>query len=96
MDRAIIDFKIIDKAISATYPKQTVIADVRTVDSLRAAISEGAIIIHLVAEHRDDAMPLSLYDEVNVGGVCYVCTVARERNIKTIIFISTVAVYGFA
>lgn len=90
------DFFIVDKAVSGTYPAQTVIADVRTLESLRAAIHEGATIINLAAEHRDDVRPLSLYDEVNVGGARNVCTVAHEKNVKTIIFTSTVAVYGFA
>jgi len=94
--RADVDFKIIDKTISTTYPKLTVIADVRAVDSLQAAIQDDAVIINLAAEHRDDVRPLSLYDEVNVGGARNVCTVAREKNIRTIIFTSTVAVYGFA
>jgi GlcNAc-P-P-Und epimerase len=40
--------------------------------------------------------PASLYDEVNVEGARNVCTVARERDVRTIIFTSTVAVYGFA
>ena len=40
--------------------------------------------------------PLSLYDEANVGGARNICTVAREKSVQTIIFTSTVAVYGFA
>jgi nucleoside-diphosphate-sugar epimerase len=39
---------------------------------------------------------LSLYDEVNVGGAKNICTVACEKGVQTIIFTSTVAVYGFA
>jgi nucleoside-diphosphate-sugar epimerase len=53
-------------------------------------------LINLAAEHRDDICPLSLYDEVNVGGARNICTVAREKNIRTIVFTSSVAVYGFA
>jgi nucleoside-diphosphate-sugar epimerase len=33
---------------------------------------------------------------VNVGGARNICLVAREKGVKTIIFTSTVAVYGFA
>jgi nucleoside-diphosphate-sugar epimerase len=40
--------------------------------------------------------PLSLYDEVNVGGAKNICSVARGKSVKTIIFTSSVAVYGFA
>jgi nucleoside-diphosphate-sugar epimerase len=54
------------------------------------------VIINLAAEHRDDVRPLSLYEDVNVGGAKNVCAVAQEKGIKTIIFTSTVAVYGFA
>ena len=41
-------------------------------------------------------MAHSLYDEVNVEGARNICAIAREKGIKTIVFTSTVAVYGFA
>ncbi len=50
----------------------------------------------MAAEHRDDVRPLSLYVDVNVGGAKNICTVAREKGVQTIIFTSTVAVYGFS
>jgi len=34
--------------------------------------------------------------QFNVGGARNLCTVAHEKNIRTIVFTSTVAVYGFA
>lgn len=91
-----VEFKIVDKAMSASFPKQTLLADVRSVEELRAAIVENSVIVNLAAEHRDDVRPLSLYDDVNVQGAKNLCMVAREKNVKTIIFTSTVAVYGFA
>lgn len=93
---ATFSFSIIDKAPSNAFPDKVKIGDVRSVDALRTAIAEGSVIINLAAEHRDDVRPLSLYDDVNVGGARNICTVAREKNVKTIVFTSTVAVYGFA
>lgn len=90
------DFSIVDKTVSGTYPAQTFLADVREVEALRDVMQEGATVINLAAEHRDDVRPLSLYDDVNVGGARNVCIVAREKNVHTIIFTSSVAVYGFA
>ena len=71
-------------------------ADVRNLDALWYSIPADTPLINLAAEHRDDVRPLSLYDEVNVGGARNLCTVAQEKNIRTIVFTSTVAVYGFA
>ena len=89
-------YSIIDKERSKTFPDKCKIADVRSVDALRTTISDGAVIINLAAEHWDDVRPLSLYTDVNVGGARNICTVAREKNVKTIIFTSSVVVYGFA
>ena len=89
-------FSIIDKAPSKAFPDKYKNADVRSVKALRESVSYGAIIVNLAAEHRDDVQPLSLYDEVNVVGARNICIVAREKNVGTIIFTSTVAIYGFA
>lgn len=88
--------RIIDKAPSRAFPDLALLADVRDLEALRQSIPENAVLINLAAEHRDDVRPLSLYEEVNVAGARNICTVAREKNVKTIIFTSTVAVYGFA
>ena len=84
-----------DKAMSQAHPDITTLADVRFVDQL-AEVPQGAVIVNLAAEHRDDVRPLNLYDDVNVGGAKNICIVAREKGVKTIIFTSSVAVYGFA
>lgn len=86
---------ITDKAPSKAHPEVVTLGDVRSVEQLRSSISNGSVIVNLAAEHRDDVRPLSLYDEVNVGGARNICTVAREKGVQTIIFTSTVAVYGF-
>lgn len=88
--------QITDKAPSKAHPDLVTLGDVRSVEQLRASIANQSVIVNLAAEHRDDVRPLSLYDEVNVGGAKNISTVARERSVKTIIFTSTVAVYGFA
>jgi GlcNAc-P-P-Und epimerase len=91
-----VECNIIDKNSSNEFPDLVKKSDVRSVEQLRVAIKDGAVIVNLAAEHRDDVRPLSLYDDVNVGGAENICTVAREKGVKTIIFTSTVAVYGFA
>jgi len=88
--------RIVDKVISKKYPQISVAADVRSIEDLQDGLTDGAILINLAAEHRDDVTPLSLYDDVNVTGAENICKVARMKNIKKIIFTSSVAVYGFA
>jgi len=87
--------QITDKALSRAYPNLVNLGDVRSVEQLRASIANDSLIVNLAAEHRDDVRPLSLYGDVNVGGARNICTVAREKSVQTIIFTSTVAVYGF-
>jgi len=91
-----IPFSIIDKAPSHAFPEHVYLADVRNQDQLRSTVTDKAVLINLAAEHRDDVRPLSLYYDVNVGGAENLCRVAREKEVKTILFTSTVAVYGFA
>ena len=95
-NKAGFEIKIFDKAPSKAFSDLVTSADVRSIDQLRSSIQENSVIVNLAAEHRDDVRPLSLYDEVNVGGARNICTVASEKGVQTIIFTSTVAVYGFA
>lgn len=89
-------FRIVDKVESKSFASLTTVADVRDPQALMAAIPMGATLINLAAEHRDDVRPLSLYYEVNVGGARNICEVARAKGVTTLVFTSTVAVYGFA
>jgi nucleoside-diphosphate-sugar epimerase len=81
--------------VSEKFSFKTVQGDV-CIPSQLDAISNTDILINLAAVHRDDVRPLSLYDDVNVGGAKTLCEAARKFNINKIIFTSTVAIYGFA
>ena len=50
----------------------------------------------MAAVHRDDVNSWELYYDANVRGAQNVCDLARERKVKTIVFTSSVAIYGFA
>jgi nucleoside-diphosphate-sugar epimerase len=87
---------IVDKKISVYFPKISILANVCSMDSLQKSLVGSDALVNLAAEHRDDVSPKSLYDEVNVCGAANICQVARSNNINSIIFTSSVAVYGFA
>ena len=89
------NFEIIDLRTSNQFPEKCKIADVRDVDSLRAAIT-GDVVVNLAAVHRDDVRDKSEYQRTNVDGTENVAQVCSEKGIKKIVFTSTVAVYGFA
>jgi nucleoside-diphosphate-sugar epimerase len=88
--------KIADKNDSCKYPHLRVFADVREPKTLEKEIAGSDIVINLAAEHRDDVIPKSLYDDVNVTGAENVCNACTKLGIRKIIFTSSVAVYGFA
>jgi nucleoside-diphosphate-sugar epimerase len=90
------EIRIIDIATSKSFANLVKFADVRSADQLRVAVQEQSVIVNLAAEHRDDVRPLSLYDEINVDGARNICAIAVEKCVNTIIFTSSVAVYGFA
>lgn len=88
------DFEIIDLKMSNQFPEKCRIADVRDLESLRAAIT-GDVVVNLAAVHRDDVRDKSEYQRTNVDGAENVAQVCTEKGIKKIVFTSTVAVYGF-
>jgi len=90
-----VKLRIVDKVLSKSFPDITSLGDVRDEANLSNVVDKNSIIINLAAEHRDDVRPTSLYDDVNVGGAKNIISVARTKDVRTIIFTSTVAVYGF-
>ncbi len=89
------DVVIVDKKTSDQFPDLWKNADVRDEKSLLKALKGCSVIYNLAAEHKDNVQPPDLYDDVNITGARNVCTAAEVAGIKTIIFTSTVAVYGF-
>ena len=83
---------IYDKRAGETYP--CTVADVRDAATLKQASRGVDAVFHLAAEHHDNVQPASLYDEVNVGGAQNLAGAAEENGITTIIFTSSVALYG--
>ena len=90
------DVTIVDKAESREHPGLVRVADVRDAEALTEACRGAEVLYNLAAEHRDDVRPLSLYDEVNVDGARNTCSAARALGIDALVFVSSVAVYGFA
>lgn len=88
-------FQIIDKAPSSFFPERVLMADIRHPLTISLTEKPNAL-INLAAEHKDNVFPRSLYDEVNVKGAKNICELARTQDINTIIFSSSVAIYGFA
>lgn len=89
-----LSFEIVDLKPSRRFPDRSRIADIRDIEAMRRAVG-GNVIINLAAVHRDDVRDRTLYYSTNVDGTRNLCRLATERGIDTIVFTSTVAVYGF-
>lgn len=85
---------IYDKVKSEKYPDLSLIGDVRNQEELIEACKDIDIIYNLAAEHADNVTPLSLYEDVNVGGAKNIIIAAEKNDINKIIFTSSVAIYG--
>lgn len=88
------DIVIIDTVPSPAFPQNFVRVDICDLPALTKALSGVEAIFHLAAEHRDDVSPVQKYYDVNVTGGKNVIAAANAHNINTIIFTSSVAVYG--
>jgi len=88
------ELRLLDLRTSEAFPDDSVIADVTDKEALSHALAGVDVIYNLAAEHRDDVSPVQRYYEVNVGGAENIAAAAEAHGIDTIIFTSTVAVYG--
>lgn len=84
----------IDKQQSHFFPHVTQLADVRDAEALREKIAGSDVVVLLAAEHRDDVSPVSLYYDVNVGGMKNVLEAMLATGVQRLVFTSSVAVYG--
>lgn len=91
-----IEFLIVDKRASESFPDRSLLADVRDQAALERVLPADAVWINLAAEHRDDVSPKSLYDDVNVEGARNICRAAASKGVGRIVFTSSVACYGNA
>jgi len=89
------EVKIFDLEESTVFPALCSRGDVRDLDTLRQACEGCDVIVNLAAAHRDDVRPISLYNEVNVGGAENTVQAAADLGIESILFTSSVAIYGF-
>lgn len=80
---------------SVKYPELWKYCDVCKPEDLRRILPGTDTIVNLAAAHRDDVRPVSLYEQVNVDGARKVCQSATEQKIRSIVFTSSVAIYGF-
>lgn len=90
------DVRIVDVQRAAGGDADFRRADVRDRAALSAALAGSDVVYNLAAVHRDDVKPVTLYESVNVTGASTLCAVCRDLGIDTLIFTSSVAVYGDA
>lgn len=86
--------KIFDKEVKDIHKHITVQGDVRNIDQLINVCKGIDVIYNLAAEHADNVTPLSLYADVNIDGAKNIVQAAKVNGIKSIIFTSSVAIYG--
>lgn len=58
----------------------TIIADMRDAQRLAESVRGCEAIIQLAAEYRDEVTPVSLYDQVNVGGAENLVAAAQKAG----------------
>ena len=89
-------FNILDIKESFFFPRNFVYTNILDLKILKKNIKNNSIIINLAAIHSDDHNNIKDYYNTNFQGAKNICSIADKKNIKKIIFVSSVAVYGFA
>lgn len=89
-----IEFEIIDIKPSKKFPLQYKFGDVRKISSIQEVIT-GDIIVLLAAIHTDNVNDKNEYYQTNVIGAKNVAEVCKHKDIRHILFTSSVAVYGY-
>ena len=84
----------LDKQQSPFFKEITFIHDIREIENFHSYFKGIDKVVLLAAEHRDDVSPKSLYYDVNVKGTQNVLDAMDVNNVKSLIFTSSVAVYG--
>lgn len=90
-----IDFEILDIKPSKRFPEHFKYCDVRDIISVNESLS-GTWVVNLAAAHRDDLFDKTDYEKTNVLGAENIAVIAGKTGVELCIFVSTVAVYGFA
>ena len=72
----------IDKRESHFHNDITVTGDVRDQASVSRHLAGAGLVVLLAAEHRDDVSPVSLYYDVNVGGMRNVLEAMETNGVK--------------
>ncbi|KAA6315163.1 N-acetyl-alpha-D-glucosaminyl-diphospho-ditrans octacis-undecaprenol 4-epimerase [termite gut metagenome] len=84
----------LDKQPSKFHPEITTTVNILDKERLCPLLKDTNVVVLLAAEHRDDVTPVSLYYEVNVGGMRNTLEAMEANGVKRIVFTSSVAVYG--
>jgi len=86
----------IDKHVGGNFGAgvRFVQADILDWDALEKVMPKSDLVIHLAAEHKDFGVPEDRYYQVNVEGTKSLLQCASQQNVRSFIFLSSVAVYG--
>ena len=93
IDKKSLEFLIADIVKPRKSQWKFILSDVRKQISFSAVNSDN-IIINLAAIHKTPGHPDRDYFETNIKGAENICNFARENNINSIVFTSSIAVYG--